>query len=135
MTEPEWLDEAIVLRLHAEQLSEFGGLAGIRDFGLLSSALARPKNVWHFSQPKPDIVRLAASYAFGIAKNHPFADGNKRSSLIACHLFLRQNGFDLVAPQADQIKIILDLAAGSVTEEQLEAWLREHVEQRDAARE
>jgi death-on-curing protein len=129
MTEPEWLDEAIVLRLHAEQLSEFGGLAGIRDFGLLSSALARPKHVWHLSEPKPDIIRLAASYAFGIAKNHPFADGNKRSSLIACHLFLRQNGFQLVAPQSEQIQVILDLAAGSIGDEQLEAWLRGRVEQ------
>jgi death-on-curing protein len=129
MTEPEWLDEAIVLRLHAEQLSQFGGLAGIRDFGLLSSALARPKHVSHFSQSKPGIIRLAASYAFGIAKNHPFADGNKRSSLIACHLFLRRNGFQLIAPQSEQILVILDLAAGSIGEEQFEAWLRGCVQQ------
>jgi death-on-curing protein len=132
MIEPEWLEEAIVLRLHAEQLSEFGGLVGIREFGLLSSALARPKNVWAFSQPKPDVIRLATSYAFGIAKNHPFADGNKRTSLIACHLFLRLNGFSLVAPQAEQIQVVFDLAAGAITEVELEAWLRDRVQQRQA---
>jgi death-on-curing protein len=127
MTEPEWIEEPVVLALHLDQLNEFGGLAGIRDEGLLLSALARPKNVWAFSSPKPDLIRLAASYAFGIAKNHPFFDGNKRTSLIVCHTFLRVNGCRLVAAQAEQVSAILRLAAGEWEEPDLEAWLRGHV--------
>jgi death-on-curing protein len=128
MTESEWVDEVVVLQLHAEQLREFGGLAGIRDFGLLSSALARPKHVWAFTNPKPDIIRMAASYTFGVAKNHPFVDGNKRASLIVCHMFLRQNGFTLAANQAEQIRAILDLAAGIIDEQELEAWIQAHAQ-------
>src|SRR5687768_11696441 len=124
MTEPVWVDEVIVLRLHAEQLVAFGGVAGIRDYGLLSSALARPINVWAFTDPKPDVIRLAASYTFGLAKNHPFVDGNKRTALIVCHTFMRLNGFELVATQPEQVIAILDLAAGAIGENELEAWIR-----------
>ena len=127
MSEPQWIEEPVVLALHLDQLKEFGGLAGIRDQGLLASALARPRNVWAFSSPKPDTVRLAASLAFGIAKNHPFFDGNKRTSLIACHTFLRANGFRLEASQSDQVEAILKLAAGEWDEAKLESWLRENV--------
>lgn len=124
MIEPEWIDEVTVLALHREQLNEFGGLAGVRDHGLLLSALARAQNVWACATPRPDAVRLAAAYASGIAKNHPFFDGNKRTALIVCHLFLRRNGFAIDAPQQDQVRAILELAAGIHGEEGLEAWLR-----------
>jgi death on curing protein len=124
MVEPEWIDEVAVLALHRDQLSEFGGLAGVRDHGLLLSALARAQNVWAYTTPKPDAIRLAAAYAYGIAKNHPFIDGNKRTALIVCHLFLRRNGFALIAPQAEQVRMILDLASSSIGEDELEAWIR-----------
>ena len=126
MTEPRWIEEPVVLALHRDQLKAFGGLAGVRDYGLLLSALARAQNVWAYSSPKPDIVRLAASYAFGLAKNHPFLDGNKRTALIVCHTFLRDNGFELVATQPEQVRIILELAAGVIGEAEFEAWLRIH---------
>jgi death-on-curing protein len=125
--EPVWLEEAAILELHGEQLVAFGGLAGIRDTGLLASALGRPRNLWAYTTPKPDVLRLAASYAFGLAKNHPFFDGNKRVSLIACHTFLRANGLRLEAPPAEQVQAILDLAAGSLDEAQLADWLRPRV--------
>lgn len=127
MNEPIWLDEKILKILHLEQLQQFGGLAGIRDEGLLLSALARAQNRWAYSAPKPDVIALSASYAFGIAKNHPFFDGNKRTSLIACQMFLQQNGLTLVAPQPDQVQIILSLASGAIGETELEAWLRPRV--------
>ncbi|MBL9165139.1 MAG: type II toxin-antitoxin system death-on-curing family toxin [Planctomycetaceae bacterium] len=127
MNEPIWLDEKILKILHLEQLQQFGGLAGIRDEGLLLSALARAQNRWAYSAPKPDVIALAASHAFGIAKNHPFFDGNKRTSLIACQMFLQQNGLTLVAPQPDQVQIILGLASGEIGEPELEAWIRPRV--------
>jgi death on curing protein len=127
MDEPIWLDEKIVKILHLEQLQQFGGMAGIRDDGLLLSALARPQNRWAYSSPKPDVIALAASYAFGVAKNHPFFDGNKRTSLIACQMFLQQNGLILVAPQPDQVQLILSLASGEIGEPELEAWIRPRV--------
>ena len=127
MNEPNWLDEKILKILHLEQLQQFGGLSGIRDEGLLLSGLARAQNRWAYSAPKPDVIALAASYAFGIAKNHPFFDGNKRMSLIACQMFLQQNGLTLVASQPAQVQIILSLAAGEIGETELEAWLRPRV--------
>lgn len=124
MNEPVWLDEKIVRILHLEQLHQFGGLSGIRDEGLLLSALARAQNRWAYSSPKPDLVALGASYAFGIAKNHPFLDGNKRTSLIACQMFLQQNGLKLAASQPELVQIILSLASGAISEEELETWVR-----------
>lgn len=124
MVEPEWIDEVTVLALHREQLNEFGGLAGVRDHGLLLSALARAQHIWSYTTPKPDAIRLAAAYAHGIAKNHPFLDGNKRTALIVCHLFLRRNGFAIDAPQVEQVRVILDLAASAIDEDQLEFWIR-----------
>lgn len=127
--DPVWLEMAAVIQLHGEQLAEFGGMAGLRDAGLLASALDRPKNVWAYTSPKPDAVRLAASYAFGLVKNHPFVDGNKRASLIACHTFLIANGLMLEAPQQEQAGAILDLAAGTIDETQFADWLRPRVRQ------
>ena len=126
MNEPDWIEEPVVLALHSDQLKAFGGLAGVRDRGLLLSALGRAQNVWAYSSPKPDIVRLATSYTYGLVKNHPFLDGNKRTSLIVCHTFLRKNGWEMKASQADQVQIILDVAAGVSGEADLEAWLRSH---------
>jgi death-on-curing protein len=129
VAEPTWLELAAAVRLHGEQLAEFGGMAGLRDAGLLASALDRPKNAWAYSSPKPDAIRLAASYAFGLVKNHPFVDGNKRASLIACHTFLIANGWMLEAPQQEQAAVILDLAAGVIDEAQFADWLRPRVRQ------
>jgi death-on-curing protein len=127
MDEPQWVEGAIVLQLHQEQLAEFGGMSGIRDADLLDSALCRARNVWAYSSPKPDVVRMAASYAFGLAKNHPFMDGNKRTALVVCLTFLRLNGFELTASQQERIQAVLSLASGAVNEAQFEAWLRSNV--------
>jgi death-on-curing protein len=124
---------SVVIAAHHEQLAEHGGAAGIRDAGLLDSALARPENLVAYGDP--DVASLAASYGFGIVRNHPFVDGNKRAALIATELFLALNGFDLngyrlVATQAEATVAMLSLAAGELKEEEFAAWLRGHVEPR-----
>jgi len=130
MTEPEWLDIDIVLDFHAEQLALFGGADGIRDRGLLESALARPLN--KFAYGETSMAGLAAAYGFGIARNHPFVDGNKRTALVSMIVFLGLNEFDLDAPQEVTTGIILDLAAGELTEEALAAWITDHIRRLDA---
>jgi death-on-curing protein len=125
MQEPEWVLKSIVLALQREQLAEHGGSPGLRDEGLLESALDRPANLFRYGNP--DLAHLAAAYAFGLAKNHPFIDGNKRTSYVATRLFLMLNGADLAAAPAERVRIWLALAAGEMTEEQLAAWLREHM--------
>jgi death-on-curing protein len=124
MTEPEWLDIDIVLDFHSEQLSLFGGADGIRDRGLLESALARPVN--KFAYGETDFAILVAAYGFGIARNHPFVDGNKRTALASIIVFLGLNGIDLDAPQEAATAIILSLAAGEITEEVLAHWIASH---------
>jgi death-on-curing protein len=114
-----------LLLLHDESLAEHGGAAGLRDEGLLDSALARPQNLIAYGDP--DAAALAAAYAFGLAKNHPFVDGNKRAAFLAAGLFLALNGLRLVATQADATLTVLALAAGEITEEDFAAWLRTHV--------
>ena len=121
MNEPIWLRLEAILAAHDEQLAEHGGGAGIRDQGLLESALARPLNVRAYGESS--LARLAAAYAFGIAKNHPFVDGNKRAALVAAELFLAVNGFDLIADDVEVVKVFLALAAGEVSEEELAAWI------------
>jgi death-on-curing protein len=123
--EPEWLDIDIVLDFHAEQLALFGGADGIRDRGLLESALSRPRNKFAYGETRT--TSLAAAYGFGIAKNHPFVDGNKRTALASMIVFLGLNGFDLDAPPEAATAIMLSLAAGEVTEELLARWLSENV--------
>lgn len=123
--EPAWLDIDIVLDFHAEQLALFGGADGLRDRGLLESALARPLN--KFGYGERSIAALAAAYGFGIARNHPFIDGNKRTSLASMIVFLGLNGLDLEAPQEAVTAMILSLAAGEITEELLTHWLAEHL--------
>jgi death-on-curing protein len=121
MTEPFWLTPGVVADVHSEQLALFGGPDGIRDQGLLESALARPIN--RFAYGETDMAALAAAYAFGIAKNHPFIDGNKRVSLLALIIFLRLNGIEFTPSEADAAAIILALAAGEVEEEGLTRWI------------
>jgi death on curing protein len=121
MSEPIWLRLEAILAAHDDQLAEHGGGVGVRDQGLLESALARPLNLHAYGEPS--LSRLAASYAFGIARNHPFVDGNKRTALVAAELFLGLNGFDLTADDVEVVEIFLRLAAGEITEEELAAWI------------
>lgn len=120
-----WLSKAVVLAAHEEQLSEHGGAVGLRDDGLLESALARPKHLFSYTEPEPDIPALAASYAFGIARDHPFTDGNKRTSLVVAETFMLLNGIELEAGDAELLTTWLQLAKGEISESNLAAWLRE----------
>jgi death-on-curing protein len=124
VTKPECLDIDIVLDIHAEQLAIFGGGDGIRDLGLLESALARPLN--KFAYGETDLAALAAAYAFGVARNHPFVDGNKRAAFGSMIVFLGLNGIDLDVPPQNATAIILDVAAGEIEEEGLTRWLRDN---------
>ena len=118
----KWLPKGAILAMHARQLAEHGGGMGIRDEGLLESALRRPQN--KFSYEKPDIADLAAAYAYGIAKNHPFIDGNKRTALVASRTFLLLNGYQVTATKEDRVRTFMGLAASEVSEEALAAWFR-----------
>ena len=124
MSEPVWIDLEVVLAIHDEQLSEHGGQAGVRDRGLLESALARPRN--QFVYGESSLTRLAAAYAFGISRNHPFLDGNKRTSLVVAELFLELNGLELAASDAACVATFLSLAAGELSEEDLAQWVTEN---------
>jgi death-on-curing protein len=124
MKEPIWLQDAVVTAIHSRQLAEHGGLDGIRDSGMLSSALARPKNAFAYSQPKPDLPALAAAYAFGIAKNHPFVDGNKRTAYVLCRTFLKINGHDIDTTDLDKYQTFLGVADGTIAESELADWIR-----------
>ncbi|MCA1568334.1 MAG: type II toxin-antitoxin system death-on-curing family toxin [Acidobacteria bacterium] len=131
MTEAEnivWVREDVVVAVHLRQLAEHGGSEGIRDEGLLRSALARPQNLLAYGAPTPDLASLAAAYAFGIAGNHPFVDGNKRTALVVARLFLLLNGANLAATQEEKYSIFLALAAGELSEEALAEWVRAHLE-------
>jgi death-on-curing protein len=119
-----WVSAEVLLAVHEEQLAEHGGAAGVRDLGLFESALARPQNVAAYGNP--DAADLAASYGVGLAKNHPFIDGNKRTAFVAVELFLALNGHDLVADDADCVLTMLAVAAGSLDEPGFAAWLRTH---------
>ena len=122
MKEPEWVSYNVVLAIHETQLAEHGGSPGIRDQGLLDSALARPQNLHVYSEGAT-LVQLAASYAVGIAKNHGFIDGNKRTAWVVCAVFLELNGIPITADQASVVAMMLGVASGTVTEEQLAQWL------------
>jgi death-on-curing protein len=128
MTEPEWIGVAVALAIHEEQIAEHGGGEGVRDAGLLESALARPRNAWGYGVT--DLCALAASLGHGIARNHPFVDGNKRTAFVAVETFLILNGVELMAGDADCVVAMLDLAAGEMTEDEFAAWLRDHTAQR-----
>ncbi len=124
-----WLDDGVVAAIHEEQLAEHGGGSGVRDENLLASALARPQQLAHCGQP--DIADLAAAYAFEIARNHPFIDGNKRTAFVACELFLALNGAELVASDADCVMGMLALAAGKTDEVAFSEWIRQHIGKMD----
>ncbi len=124
MSEPFWLTRQIIIAIHDEQLAIHGGASGLRDDGMLESALDRPKNKWAYE--RAELAELAAAYAYGIARNHPFADGNKRTSLLALYTFLGVNGFDFDVPEAEAAAIILALAAGEVSEASLTRWIRDN---------
>lgn len=124
MTDLIWLNLRVIKAFHDRQINEHGGLPGLRDEGLLVSALSRPQNTYHYSNPKPDIAELAAAYAFGLAKNHPFNDANKRTALIAMRLFLKLNGYDLSAPPEEKYRTIIQVAASEVSEVELAQWIR-----------
>ena len=119
----KWLRVDAVLAMHRRQIAEHGGDDGVRDIGLLESALARAQNIAAY-EPEADIARLAAAYGFGIAKNHPFVDGNKRTALVATRTFLILNGYTLQASPVDKYTTFLQLAEGSLSEEELANWLR-----------
>ena len=126
MKAPRWLSQKLILQVHAEQLSEHGGKTGLRDEGLLESALARPEMKAHYGET--DLAVLAAAYAFGLARNHPFLDGNKRTAFVDMEVFLAVNGFTLTATDEDAVVTFLDLAAGHLSEEDLADWIRRHME-------
>jgi death on curing protein len=119
-----WIDPEVVLAIHEEQLAEHGGSAGIRDTGMLESALARPRNLVAYGDP--DVFDLAAAYGFGIARNHPFVDGNKRTAFVCAELFVVLNGYRLVAGDTECVLTMLNLAAGEIDETAFAEWLRRH---------
>lgn len=123
--EPIWLEAKVALAMHDRQLAEHGGAAGIRDAGILESALSRPINRWAYGEDDPCI--LAAAFAFGVARNHPFADGNKRTAWVLARTFLRLNGVSIAYEPEDAINIVLALAAGELSEDELADWFRQHV--------
>ncbi len=123
-----WLNDDVIIAVHEAQLAEHGGAAGTRDPGLLASALARAPNLAAYGTP--DVCDLAAAYGYGISRNHPFIDGNKRTGFVATELFLRLNGFSLLASDADCVLTMLAVAAGDISEEDFAAWLRKHARKR-----
>ena len=122
-----WIDRAFAIAVHDEQLATHGGGHGIRDEGLLDSALARPVNLAAYQEP--DLAALAASYAFGLARNHPFIDDNKRTALVICETFIIDNGSRLDASEAELVVLFQTLAAGELSEDELAGWLRERIVQ------
>lgn len=123
---PVWLEIELALAIHDRQLAEYGGGTGLRDAGALESALARPVNKWTYGED--DRCALAAAYAYGIARSHPFADGNKRTAWVLARLFLRLNGLTLSFTAREAVDTVVALAAGELTEEELADWFRRHVE-------
>ncbi len=125
MSSWRWVTREIIEAVHERQISEHGGANGLRDEGLLESVISRPQNLDHFGEP--DAVELAASLAYGIARNHPFVDGYKRSAWVGARLFLRLNEIALAFDKAEATVLVQQLAAGELTEDQVAAWLRERI--------
>ena len=122
MNEPVWIRLDVVLRMHEEALMLTGGPEGVRELGLLESALARPKNLFAYSEEAPTLAQFAASYAKGIVANHPFVDGNKRTAFTVSLTFLKLNGLEVTASKEDRVITFWNLAAGEITEDQLGQW-------------
>ncbi len=119
-----WFLESVVLAMHDEQVAEHGGVVGVRDANLLASAMARPQNLAAYGNPS--VFDLAAGYAFGIIKNHPFLDGNKRTGFLAAYAFLDLNGWELSAPETEAVMTVVDLAKGSIDEADFAQWLKKN---------
>ena len=130
-----WLGKALALAIHERQLAEHGGTAGVRDEGLLESALARPQQLHAYGDPAPDLSDLAAALAYGLARNPPFLDGNKRTAAVACETFLELNGATLEASDPELYPVYLALAEGKLREREFAAWLRERTRGRREAHE
>lgn len=126
-----WIEKAFAIAVHERQLAEHGGIVGVRDEGLLDSALARPQQLHAYGDPAPDLAELAASLAFGLARNHPFLDGNKRTAHVCYRVFLALNGADIEASDEDKYVAMLSLSEGSLSEAEFAAWLREHMRLKD----
>lgn len=127
MSEPAWVREDVVLAIHSRQIAEHGGEPGLRDANLLSSGLARPRDCLACAEPSADAADFAAAYAFGLCRNHPFIDGNKRLALVVSRLFLALNGWELNAAQADKYIVLMRLAAGEMDEPHLAVWFRQRL--------
>jgi len=127
--EPRWLNATMIRAIHTSQIQEHGGSLGLRDQGLLDSALDRPRNRLHY-EPEADLFDLAAAYGFGLARNHPFVDGNKRVAFQAMYVFLGLNGLRIDAEEPEVVRLILALAAGDLPGPELAAWLRQHTSSR-----
>ncbi|HEY2040056.1 MAG TPA: type II toxin-antitoxin system death-on-curing family toxin [Edaphobacter sp.] len=125
MTEPRWISKASALAIHNEQLTEHGGSNGVRNEGLLESDLGKPRNVFAY-EPDCDFARLAASYAYGIARNHPFVDGNERTALVVAETFLQKNGIVVVVSHQEKYLTFLHLAESMLSEDELAAWFQSH---------
>lgn len=126
MTEPVWLERRWVDALHFQQLQRFGGGHGVRDGGAVDSALARPRNRWEYAEER-EPAALAAAYAYGLARNHGYVDGNKRIAFVAAAVFLELNGWEMDAPEPDVVRTMLALAAGELGEEEVAGWMRAHL--------
>jgi death-on-curing protein len=124
--DPIWIDARLAEAVHERQLAEHGGSSGIRDVGMLESALARPINLWSYGDPGVDLPALAAAFAYGIAQNHPFIDGNKRTAYVICRTFLVLNKWDMIGSLGERYSAFIRLAAGELEENALAVWLREH---------
>lgn len=126
MREPTWLPRLVLEAVHLDQLREHGGLTGLRDEATLESALARPRQKWAYDD-EADLALLATAYGFGLATNHPFRDGNKRTAFLAMAIFLGLNGLELEAPEAEVVAVMVGVAAGQLKERQLADWVRAHL--------
>jgi len=124
--EPRWVDRLVVDAVHLDLVREYGGLQGARDEHVLEAALARPRQRWAYGD-SPDLSALAAAYAFGLARNHPYHDGNKRIAFVTTAVFLGLNGARIVATEEEVVAVMLELAGGSLAEDDLAEWLRSHV--------
>ena len=122
--EPIWFTDRFILPLHARLIREFGGLEGLRDVNLLESALRRPIDKWNYQKPEPDLSELAAAYIWGIVRNHPFVDGNKRTGDVVLRSFLMMNGWDLSATQVEKYEVTYGIAAGTYSEIEVSEWIR-----------